>query len=73
MERAVGVAPVLMRSGGSIPAVAELAHRGIPAIVSGFALAEDRIHSPDESFRLESLQMGERAARELYLALAALP
>jgi acetylornithine deacetylase/succinyl-diaminopimelate desuccinylase-like protein len=73
MKQAVGVAPVLTRSGGSIPAVAELAHRGIPTIVSGFALAEDRIHSPDESFRLESLQMGERAARELYLALAALP
>jgi acetylornithine deacetylase/succinyl-diaminopimelate desuccinylase-like protein len=73
IERAVGVAPVLTRSGGSIPAVAELAHRGIPTIVSGFALAEDRIHSPDESFRLESLQMGERSARELYAALAALP
>jgi acetylornithine deacetylase/succinyl-diaminopimelate desuccinylase-like protein len=72
IERAVGVAPVLTRSGGSIPAVAELAHRGIPTIVSGFALAEDRIHSPDESFRLASLEMGERAARELYLALAGL-
>jgi acetylornithine deacetylase/succinyl-diaminopimelate desuccinylase-like protein len=72
IERAVGVAPVLTRSGGSIPAVAELAHRGIPTIVSGFALPEDRIHSPDESFRLESLAMGERAARELYLALARL-
>jgi acetylornithine deacetylase/succinyl-diaminopimelate desuccinylase-like protein len=72
IERAVGVAPVLQRSGGSIPAVAELAHRGIPTIVSGFALSEDRIHSPDESFRLESLSMGERAARELYVALASL-
>jgi len=73
LERATGVAPVLVRSGGSIPAVAELAHRGIPTIVSGFALAADRIHSPDESFRLASLEMGERAARELYAALASLP
>ncbi len=73
LERAVGVAPVLTRSGGSIPAVAELAHRGIPTIVSGFALSEDRIHSPDESFALLSLERGERAARELYAALAALP
>jgi acetylornithine deacetylase/succinyl-diaminopimelate desuccinylase-like protein len=72
IERAVGVAPVLTRSGGSIPAVAELAFRDIPTIVSGFALSEDRIHSPDESFRLASLEMGERAARELYAALAAL-
>ena len=73
IERAVGVAPVLTRSGGSIPAVAELAGRGIPTIVSGFALADDRIHSPDESYRLESLELGERASRELYAALAALP
>jgi acetylornithine deacetylase/succinyl-diaminopimelate desuccinylase-like protein len=73
LERAVGVAPVLLRSGGSIPAVAELGHRGIPTIVSGFALPEDAIHSPDESFALRSLELGERAARELYGALAALP
>ena len=44
----------------------------IPTIVSGFALSDDRIHSPDESFRLTSLERGERAARELYAALAAL-
>ena len=67
------MAPVLTRSGGSIPAVAELGHRGIPTIVSGFALSDDRIHSPDESFRLTSLERGERAARELYVSLAALP
>jgi len=73
LERAVGVAPVLTRSGGSIPAVAELGQRGIPTIVSGFALSDDRIHSPDESFRLTSLERGERAARELYVSLAALP
>jgi acetylornithine deacetylase/succinyl-diaminopimelate desuccinylase-like protein len=73
LQRAVGVAPVLTRSGGSIPAVAELGHRGIPTIVSGFALSDDRIHSPDESFRLTSLERGERAARELYVSLAALP
>ncbi len=72
LERAVGVAPVLTRSGGSIPAVAELGHRGIATIVSGFALADDRIHSPDESFKLSSLERGERAARELYAALASL-
>ena len=71
--RAVGVAPVLTRSGGSIPAVAELGHRDIPTIVSGFALNDDRIHSPDESYRLSSLERGERAAQELYAALASLP
>jgi acetylornithine deacetylase/succinyl-diaminopimelate desuccinylase-like protein len=73
LQRATGVEPVLLRSGGSIPAVAELGHRGIPTIVSGFALPDDAIHSPNESFRLSSLEAGERSARELYAALAALP
>ena len=72
LERACGVEPVMQRSGGSIPIVAELAAKGIPTIVSGFALAGDTIHAPNESFRLESLRLGEVAARELYAALAAL-
>jgi acetylornithine deacetylase/succinyl-diaminopimelate desuccinylase-like protein len=73
LERATGVAPALVRSGGSIPVVAELAARGIPTVVGGFALADDAIHAPDESYRLESLRLGERAAEELYAALAELP
>ena len=44
--------------------------RGIPTVLSGFALDADGIHGPDESYRLESLVLGERGARELYAALA---
>src|SRR3954454_8734034 len=73
IERACGVAPVMQRSGGSIPIVAELAAAGIPTIVGGFALADDAIHAPNESYRLESLRLGEAAARELFVALAGLP
>jgi acetylornithine deacetylase/succinyl-diaminopimelate desuccinylase-like protein len=73
IERATGSAPVMQRSGGSIPIVAELAAAGIPTIVGGFALADDAIHAPNESYRLESLRLGEAAARELYTALAELP
>jgi acetylornithine deacetylase/succinyl-diaminopimelate desuccinylase-like protein len=73
IERATGTAPALVRSGGSIPIVAALADRGIPTIVTGFVLAEDGIHAPDESYRLRSLELGEAAARELLDALAALP
>jgi acetylornithine deacetylase/succinyl-diaminopimelate desuccinylase-like protein len=69
---AAGAEVVYLRSGGSIPIVAELAARGIPTIVSGFALPDDDIHAPNESFRLESLRLGEAAARELYAALAEL-
>lgn len=73
LQRTCGHPPALVRSGGSIPVLAAFAKRRIPAIVTGFALDEDRIHAPDESFRLESLRLGERAAEELYAALAALP
>jgi acetylornithine deacetylase/succinyl-diaminopimelate desuccinylase-like protein len=73
IERACGVPPVFQRSGGSIPIVAEMAERGYPVIVGGFGLPEDALHAPDESYALASLDWGEAASRELYLALASLP
>jgi acetylornithine deacetylase/succinyl-diaminopimelate desuccinylase-like protein len=73
LERAAGVAPVLVRSGGSIPIVAELAAKGIPTIVTGFVLPDDPFHAPDESFAVRNLELGERAGRELLAALASLP
>ena len=72
LERACDAPVAFVRSGGSIPIVAEMARRGWPTIVTGFALPEDEIHAPDESYRLESLRLGERSARELYAALAGL-
>jgi acetylornithine deacetylase/succinyl-diaminopimelate desuccinylase-like protein len=70
--RAAGSLPLLVRTGGSIPILAALAQRGVPTVLSGFALDSDSIHGPDESYRLESLELGEKAARELYAALATL-
>ena len=67
-----GAPTAFIRSGGSIPIVADLAARGIPTIVSGFGLPDDRIHAPDESYRLRSLELGEASAAELYRALATL-
>ena len=72
MERACGLAPAFVRSGGSIPIVAELARKDIVTIVSGFALFDDDIHAPNESYRLESLALGEATSRELFRALARL-
>jgi acetylornithine deacetylase/succinyl-diaminopimelate desuccinylase-like protein len=73
IERACGTAPALVRLGGTLPLLAVLAERGMPAIVSGFALPDDAFHAPNESFRLESLRLGEAAARELYRTLSELP
>jgi len=72
LGRACGAEPVFVRSGGSIPVVADLASAGIPTIVSGFSLPDDAFHAPDESYRLRSLELGEAAAGELLRALAAL-
>jgi acetylornithine deacetylase/succinyl-diaminopimelate desuccinylase-like protein len=72
-ERACGVPPAFVRLGGTLPLLAILAEQGVPTIVSGFALGADAFHAPNESYRLESLRMGELTARELYRALADLP
>ncbi|HEX5900864.1 MAG TPA: M20/M25/M40 family metallo-hydrolase [Solirubrobacteraceae bacterium] len=72
LERAVGAPAAFVRTGGSIPVVAEFAARDIPAVVSGFGLEDDAYHAPDESFRLVALEQGAAAAHELYQALAAL-
>jgi acetylornithine deacetylase/succinyl-diaminopimelate desuccinylase-like protein len=73
MERACGTPPAVVRLGGTLPLLAVLAERGMPAVVSGFALPDDAFHAPNESFRIESLRLGEAAARELYRTLAELP
>ena len=73
LERACGTTPALVRIGGTLPLLAVLAERGITSIVSGFALPDDAYHAPNESYRLESLRLGEATARELYAALAGLP
>jgi acetylornithine deacetylase/succinyl-diaminopimelate desuccinylase-like protein len=73
LSRACGTPAALVRSGGSIPAVAELMNHGIPTVVSGFTLPDDAFHAPNESYSLRSLELGERSARELYTALARLP
>jgi acetylornithine deacetylase/succinyl-diaminopimelate desuccinylase-like protein len=72
LERAVGAPTAFVRTGGSIPVVAEFAARDIAAVVSGFGLEDDAYHAPDESFRLIALDQGAAAAHELYQALAAL-
>jgi acetylornithine deacetylase/succinyl-diaminopimelate desuccinylase-like protein len=72
-ERALGTRPLLVRSGGTLPIVPALADKGIPTILSGFALPESNIHSPNENVRSEYFELGVAAAQELYKAFAELP
>jgi len=71
-ERAVGVRPLLMRVGGSLPVMAALESKGIPTILTGFDLPDGNIHSPNERFRVEYVALGVEAAQELFRSLGEL-
>jgi acetylornithine deacetylase/succinyl-diaminopimelate desuccinylase-like protein len=71
-ERALGVRPLLVRSGGTLPIVPALADKGIPTVMTGFSLPDSNIHSPNERIPVEHLSLGIAAARELFLAYRAL-
>jgi acetylornithine deacetylase/succinyl-diaminopimelate desuccinylase-like protein len=71
-ERAVGARPLLVRSGGTLPIVPALADKGIPTILTGFAVPDSNIHSPNENLIADYLPLGVSAAGELYQAFAAL-
>ncbi len=71
-ERALGRRPLLVRTGGTLPIVPALADRGIPTILTGFALMESNIHSPNERLLLRYVPLGVAAARELFVSLGAL-
>jgi acetylornithine deacetylase/succinyl-diaminopimelate desuccinylase-like protein len=71
-ERALGVRPLLIRSGGTLPIIPALAKKGVPAILTGFALPDSNIHSPNERILVEYVPLGIAAARELFTELARL-
>ena len=71
-EEVLGVRPLLVRSGGAIPLVSELAARGVPTVLTGFALNESNIHSPNERIPAAYLPRGIEAAAALYRHLAGL-
>ncbi len=67
-EQALGVRPLLVRSGGTLPIVPALADRGIPTVITGFSLPDANIHSPNEKIRVEYMPRGIAAARALFVA-----
>lgn len=64
---AFGAEPVFLRSGGSIPVVSTFqTELGIPTVLMGFALPDDRLHAPNEKFHLPVFFRGvETSARFL--------
>ncbi len=71
-EHVLGVRPVLVRSGGSIPVVAALVARGIPAIVTGFARPTAQMHSPNEHIPVAALREGLETTVEVLRRLGQL-
>lgn len=58
-RKGFGVAPVLLRSGGTIPVVNTFQDKlGIPTVLMGFALPDDRMHGPNEKFHLPNFYNG---------------
>lgn len=71
-ERVLGVRPVLVRSGGTIPIVATFSSLGIPCIVSGFSLPDANIHAPNENILARYIPQGIETAKALFEELGKL-
>ena len=71
-QRVLGKRPLILRSGGTIPLVPALADRNIPTILTGFALPDANMHSPNERMLLRYIPLGVAAARETLLAFGEL-
>ncbi len=72
-EQVLGVRPLLVRSGGTLPIVPALADKGIPTVITGFGLPESNVHSPNEKFLVRYFAQGVDTAAALYTKYADLP
>ena len=71
-ERSLGRRPLLLRSGGTLPIMPALMQKGIPTILTGFAVPGNNIHSPNERLLARYIPLGIETAQELLTAFGAL-
>jgi acetylornithine deacetylase/succinyl-diaminopimelate desuccinylase-like protein len=71
LKRAWPKPPAMIREGGSIPVMATFQEtHNLPAILIGFGLDDDSVHSPNEKFSLSSYHGGTKSVAYLYEELA---
>ena len=71
MERGFGKAPVFIGTGGSITPVGSFDRiYGLPQVMIGVGLPDDRIHAPNEKFSLKQFFGGIETMAMLYDELA---
>ncbi len=68
-ETAFGTRPILTRAGGTLPIMPALMDKGIPTILTGFALPESNVHSPNERMLVEFFPRGIATMKELFTRL----
>lgn len=71
IETAFGVAPVLIREGGSIPVVATFRDvLGLDTLLLGWGQNTDNLHGPNEHFSLADFHRGTLASAHLWQEMA---
>lgn len=66
LEKGFGAKTVLIRGGGSVPVVETFKERlGVAAMLVGYGLPDDNLHSPNEKFSLDDYHRGIKTAAYL--------
>jgi len=69
LEATWGVKPMKKREGGSIPVATSMKNiLGVDAIITGFGLPDDQIHSPNERLHLPTHKKGVEALIRFFLS-----